>query len=78
MSLSYPTPLLQRTTVNPAVTRISSSPVVTAGERKLWLFVLKPQTGKTHQLRVAMKSLGEPIQIPHTCFEKVQQQNSWA
>lgn len=30
-------------------------------ESKLRLFVLKPQTGKTHQLRVAMKSLGSPI-----------------
>lgn len=27
----------------------------------LRLFVLKPHTGKTHQLRVAMKSLGSPI-----------------
>lgn len=27
----------------------------------LRLFVLRPQTGRTHQLRVAMKSLGSPI-----------------
>ena len=27
----------------------------------LRLFTLKPQTGKTHQLRVAMKSLASPI-----------------
>lgn len=26
-----------------------------------WLFLLRPYTGKTHQLRVAMKSLGSPI-----------------
>lgn len=25
------------------------------------MFLLKPETGKTHQLRVAMKSLGAPI-----------------
>lgn len=25
------------------------------------LFILEPHTGKTHQLRVAMKSLGSPI-----------------
>ncbi|MDQ6586783.1 MAG: hypothetical protein Q5539_07740, partial [Haemophilus parainfluenzae] len=30
-------------------------------EPNLRLFILKPQTGKTHQLRVAMKSLGSPI-----------------
>ena len=27
----------------------------------LRLFILQPKTGKTHQLRVAMKSLGSPI-----------------
>lgn len=42
---------------NPALTRFNS---VTC-EPKLRLFILKPQTGKTHQLRVAMKSLGSPI-----------------
>ena len=30
-------------------------------EPNLRLFILKPRTGKTHQLRVAMKSLGSPI-----------------
>ena len=40
---------------NPAITRFES------GEPNLRLFILKPQTGKTHQLRVAMKSLGSPI-----------------
>lgn len=42
---------------NPAVTRFSS----VSCEPNLRLFILKPQTGKTHQLRVAMKSLGSPI-----------------
>ncbi|MGQ0286156.1 TIGR01621 family pseudouridine synthase [Pasteurellaceae bacterium 22721_9_1] len=42
---------------NPAITRFYSI----SCEPNLRLFVLKPQTGKTHQLRVAMKSLGSPI-----------------
>lgn len=42
---------------NPAITRFES----TSCEPNLRLFILKPQTGKTHQLRVAMKSLGSPI-----------------
>lgn len=42
---------------NPAITRFFSVNC----EPNLRLFILKPQTGKTHQLRVAMKSLGSPI-----------------
>ncbi|MGF7452291.1 TIGR01621 family pseudouridine synthase [Pasteurella bettyae] len=42
---------------NPAITRFES----VSCEANLRLFILKPQTGKTHQLRVAMKSLGSPI-----------------
>lgn len=42
---------------NPAITRFYSM----SCEPNLRLFILKPQTGKTHQLRVAMKSLGSPI-----------------
>jgi len=30
-------------------------------EERYWLFALKPETGKTHQLRVAMKSLASPV-----------------
>ncbi|WP_226911437.1 pseudouridine synthase [Gallaecimonas mangrovi] len=48
---------LQRTTQNPAITRFDSS-ALGDGRR---LYRLWPQTGKTHQLRVAMKSLGAPI-----------------
>ena len=48
---------LARTTENPAITRFISE---AAGEGQR-LFLLKPFTGKTHQLRVAMKSLGAPI-----------------
>lgn len=42
---------------NPAITRFYS----VSCEPNLRLFILQPQTGKTHQLRVAMKSLGSPI-----------------
>ena len=42
---------------NPAITRFES----VSCEPNLRLFILRPQTGKTHQLRVAMKSLRSPI-----------------
>ncbi len=42
---------------NPAWTRFVSC----SAEPGLRLFLLKPLTGRTHQLRVAMKSLGAPI-----------------
>ena len=42
---------------NPAITRFDS----VSCEPNLRLFILQPRTGKTHQLRVAMKSLGSPI-----------------
>lgn len=48
---------LCQTRENPAITRFYS----VSCEPNLRLFILKPQTGKTHQLRVAMKSLGSPI-----------------
>jgi tRNA pseudouridine32 synthase/23S rRNA pseudouridine746 synthase len=41
----------------PAVTQFFSQSLV----QGLRLFILKPHTGKTHQIRVAMKSLGSPI-----------------
>jgi 23S rRNA-/tRNA-specific pseudouridylate synthase len=47
--------MLQRSTLNPAVTRLTSVAVRSddsADPRQLWMFVLKPLTGKTHQLRV--------------------------
>ena len=43
--------------INPAVSQFFSCSIG-AGER---LFLLKPQTGKTHQLRVALKAIGSPI-----------------
>ena len=48
---------LMRSMENPAVTKFNSHSL----EPGLRLFVLHPHTGKTHQLRVAMKSLGSPI-----------------
>ncbi len=48
---------LSRTLDNPAITRFFS---YSSGDG-LRLFILKPYTGKTHQIRVAMKSLGAPI-----------------
>lgn len=48
---------LTRDMHNPAVTQFHSLGAAPG----LRLFVLQPHTGKTHQLRVAMKSLGSPI-----------------
>ncbi|UKH08549.1 TIGR01621 family pseudouridine synthase [Actinobacillus pleuropneumoniae] len=42
---------------NPAMTQFVSHSL----EPNLRHFILQPKTGKTHQLRVAMKSLGSPI-----------------
>lgn len=46
---------------NPAITRFFSWGAVTEDNAPYRLKVLKPETGKTHQLRVACKSLGAPI-----------------
>lgn len=48
---------LLRTRDNPAITRFHC---VSVGPG-LRLFLLFPETGKTHQLRVALKSLGAPV-----------------
>lgn len=42
---------------NPAITQFFSK---SAGDG-LRLFIIKPHTGKTHQIRVALKSIGAPI-----------------
>ncbi|WP_176330177.1 TIGR01621 family pseudouridine synthase [Oceanospirillum sanctuarii] len=42
---------------NPAVTQFFSKPL----QPGFRAFLLKPRTGKTHQLRVALKSIGAPI-----------------
>lgn len=48
---------LLRTLENPAHTAFTSR----SARPGLRLFVLQPRTGKTHQLRVAMKSIGAPV-----------------
>jgi tRNA pseudouridine32 synthase/23S rRNA pseudouridine746 synthase len=48
---------LLRSQNNPATTQFFSYPL-TAGRR---LYLLKPHSGKTHQLRVALSSIGSPI-----------------
>lgn len=48
---------LLNTKENPAITRFYSQSVIPG----IRAFLLKPYTGKTHQLRVALKSLGSPI-----------------
>lgn len=45
------------TYTNPAVTQFFSTSL-SEGKR---LFIVKPHTGKTHQIRVALKSIGSPI-----------------
>lgn len=49
--------MLTKETSKPAITQFFSNSLV-PGTR---LFLLKPHSGKTHQIRVAMKSLGSPI-----------------
>lgn len=49
--------MLNQTSENLAHTQFFSTPI----KPGLRLFLLKPKTGKTHQLRVALKSLGAPI-----------------
>jgi len=49
---------LLRSKKSPAITSFKSYFLEESGLR---LFVLSPKTGKTHQLRVMMKSLGSPI-----------------
>ena len=48
---------LLKTKENPAITQFISS-TLRIGER---FFLVKPHTGKTHQIRVALKSIGSPI-----------------
>ena len=52
---------LTRDQSNPAYTQFLSQLVNLGSGQPPRLFVLKPFTGKTHQLRVALKSLGSPI-----------------
>ena len=49
--------VLSRTTQKPAITQFFSAGMGNG----LRLYLLKPHTGRTHQLRVAMKSIGVPV-----------------
>lgn len=48
---------LLRSQYNPAITQFMSTTI----EPKLRLYLVKPHSGKTHQIRVALNSLGTPI-----------------
>jgi tRNA pseudouridine32 synthase/23S rRNA pseudouridine746 synthase len=48
---------LLRTMDNPAITQFFSYPIA----NKQRLYLLRPHSGKTHQLRVALSSIGAPI-----------------
>ena len=48
---------LESSCINPAITQFFSQSL----GQGLRLYLLKPRTGKTHQLRVALKSLGVPV-----------------
>lgn len=48
---------LLRTMDNPAITQFFSYPIA----NKQRLYLLRPHSGKTHQLRVALSSIGSPI-----------------
>lgn len=51
--------MLARTAQDPAVTRFTSAAV--PGRPGIRAFLVKPESGRTHQLRVALKSLGSPV-----------------
>ncbi len=52
---------LLRSMDNPAVTQFISQPMNGADKPGCRLFLVKPHSGKTHQIRVALKSVGSPI-----------------
>ena len=52
--------LLLREKNNPACTHFFTK-LLFINDQRYWFFVLKPETGKTHQLRVTMKSLASPV-----------------
>jgi tRNA pseudouridine32 synthase/23S rRNA pseudouridine746 synthase len=53
--------LLTRNMNNPAITQFNSCAIETETKDAKRLYVIKPKTGKTHQIRVALKSIGCPI-----------------
>jgi len=53
--------LLARTLTNPAITQFLSCAIEVEEKEGKRLYLIKPKTGKTHQIRVALKSIGCPI-----------------
>jgi tRNA pseudouridine32 synthase/23S rRNA pseudouridine746 synthase len=53
--------LLTRNQLNPASTYFTSTALEADQKMAKRLYLLQPKTGKTHQIRVALKSLGCPI-----------------
>ena len=53
--------LLTRSMNNPAITQFNSCAIEIENKDAKRLYVIKPKTGKTHQIRVALKSIGCPI-----------------
>ena len=49
--------ILSKEKSSPAITQFNSFSLLP----KIRLYIIKPKTGKTHQIRVALKSLGAPI-----------------
>lgn len=52
---------LLKTKDNPGVTRFFNWGIESATVKSLRAFLIKPETGKTHQIRVALKSVGASI-----------------
>jgi tRNA pseudouridine32 synthase/23S rRNA pseudouridine746 synthase len=63
---------LCKTLVNPAITQFFSYSL----NNGLRAFLLKPHSGKTHQLRVALKSIGAPI-IGDARYHEVAEAEKW-
>lgn len=66
---------LSKTTNAPAITQFFSHSLTNIAASKGRLFILKPYTGKTHQLRVALKTIAAPI-LGDKRYQKATDKNS--
>ena len=64
---------LEKTRNNPAITQFFSRSIG-EGRRLYWL---KPNTGKTHQLRVALRSIGAPIVGDPLYYSPAEEAKQW-